>query len=184
LAGAAVLINGSRVPVLAASPTEVTFKCPNGPGGGILNVELETAAGRSGVLKTALRESTLAALTVHGPRGHQAAATVSDSDLAMPRNYGYAGFPAQPGDLLKIPATGFSGDPDWASLTILIGDIATAARSATTIPGTTGIFHIGIVIPASAPIGDAVPLRIQQHLPDGHVITSPVASIAIEAIRQ
>jgi len=59
LGGAAVLVNGSRVPVPAASPTEVTFKCPNTAAGAILNLELETAAGRSHVINTVLRESTL-----------------------------------------------------------------------------------------------------------------------------
>ena len=66
----------------------------------------------------------------------------------------------------------------------MVGDIPSTARWVTALPGITGIFHVGIVIPASAPIGEAVPLRIQQHLPDGRVITSPAASIAIEAIRQ
>jgi hypothetical protein len=184
LGGTAVEVNGSRVPVLAASPTEVTFECPNASAGTVLTVAVETASGRSGDTKTIMRESTLAALTVPGLMVNQAAAVISDSELAMPRNYRYEGFPAQPEDLLRIPVTGFSGDPEHAVLSVMVGDIPLPARSVLRVPGLPGISYVEIVIPSSAPIGDVVPLRLQQHLPDGRVILSQTASIAVEAIRQ
>jgi len=183
LGGAAVLVNGSRVPVLAASPTEVTFKCPNTLSGSILNLEVETAAGRSQGVNAVMRESTVAILTVHEVAGDQAAATILDSELAMPRNYRYLGLPAQAGDAVRIPVIGLSADSDPSSLTALIGDIPVPVRSVTALTGITGMVHVGIVIPAAAPIGDAVPLRVQ-HLQDGCVISSQTASIAIEAIRR
>jgi uncharacterized protein (TIGR03437 family) len=185
LAGTAVNVNGVPAPIVFASPTQVIFECPHAPGGTTLNVAVATAAGVSGSFTATIRESALGVFTVNGSAKGQAVATTLDgSQFAMPRNHLHPGLPAQPGDSLNILATGLSENASPDSLTVMFADVPAPARWVRAVVGAVGVTQIGVSIPGAAPVGDSVPLRVQQRLPDGTTLTSQTVSIAIEPVRQ
>ncbi|MBV8843354.1 MAG: putative Ig domain-containing protein [Bryobacterales bacterium] len=183
-AQARVSVNGAAAPVLHASSTEVTFLCPDGPAGAPLSIAVETEAGQPGTLTTALSNSALGIFTVDGSANGQAAARIlGGSQIAMARNYRFAGQPAQSGDVLEIPVTGLRADCDPGLISVRAGDLELPAEWVR--PGTVaGVVVIGITLPAAAPAGNAIPLSVRRRLPSGEVATSQQTTIAIEAIQQ
>jgi hypothetical protein len=51
------------------------------------------------------------------------------------------------------------------------------------VTGQAGVRQIGVTIPSSALTGDAVPIAVEERLPDGSVASSQKATIAIESVR-
>jgi len=180
---AEVLVNDAPVPVVFASPVQVTFVCPSIAAGTTIAVVVQTPAGRSNAIKTVVRDSALGIFTVDGSASGQAAATILDSSLiAMPRNHRFAAEPAQAGDMLRIPVTGISADTDPNLLSIQIGDLELPAISVE--PVAAGISNISVSVPGAAPFGAAIPVAIHYRSLKGDVTTSQTATIAIEAALQ
>jgi uncharacterized protein (TIGR03437 family) len=191
LAGTKVRANGRYVPVVSASPAEVTFVCPASAAGGELGVAVETSMGVSAPATAAVRDSAPGIFTVaangaggKGPAPGQAIAAIfNGSRLAMPRNAQYPSQPAQAGDALSILMTGLGTDADPQTLAVRIGDVETPAAFIRPVAGAAGVVEVGIVIPRSAPVGDSVPLAVRHMLPSGGSRFSQTAAIAIEALR-
>jgi uncharacterized protein (TIGR03437 family) len=180
-----VFVNGASVPVVYASPTEVSFACPSAQVGTTLAVAVETSIGRSATLTTVLRDSALGIFTVDGSGSGQAAASILDgARFAMPRNARYEGQPAQPGDVLQIAVTGLPSDTDPSLVTVHFGDLGVSASWVRPAAGSAGITQVGVTLPTATPVGDSVPLTIQQQLFDGRVVASQTVLIGTESLRQ
>ncbi|HEY6343640.1 MAG TPA: hypothetical protein VIY49_19260 [Bryobacteraceae bacterium] len=184
LAGTRVAVSGRYVPLVYASGAKVVFVCPAG-GAAPMSISLETGDGRSVTASVASRESAPGIFTVDGSGQGQAAATIfNGSRLAMARNYRYSSEPAQPGDSMSIAVTGLSSDADSGQLSVVIGDLRVPVDDVHFVTGKAGVRQIGVTIPSSAPTGDAVPIVVEERLPDGSVASSQKATIAIESVRQ
>jgi hypothetical protein len=66
----------------------------------------------------------------------------------------------------------------------VIGDLRVPVDDAHVVMGRAGIEQIAVTIPSSAPTGDAVPILVEERLPDGSAASSQKATIAIEPVRQ
>jgi virginiamycin B lyase len=60
---------------------------------------------------------------------------------------------------------------------VMVGGVTAQVQFAGQAPGFPGVNQINIVIPSSAPTGDAVPLQVQTA--DGKIISTPGATIAV-----
>ena len=180
LAGIRVRANGQYLPVVSASPTELTFACPAVAAGAEVSVTVETAAGSSAPAKFTVRDSAPGIFTVDGSGRGQATATILNaSRLAMPRNYLYPSQPAQPGDPLSIHMTGLPANLDAACVMVNIAGVRMPADFVRPLAGAPGVYEIGVTIPRSAPLGDSVPVTVEL-LSGGNVVASQSATIAIE----
>jgi uncharacterized protein (TIGR03437 family) len=180
-----VLVNGAAVPVVSASATEVSFACPSAEAGLSLAVAVETAIGRSDALTTVMRDSALGIFTVDGSGNGQAAASILDgARIAMPRNARYEGLPAQPADELQIAVTGLPASTDSRLLTVYLGDLGVPAAWVHPVAGAVDVTLIGVTLPAATPVGDSVPLTVQQRLSDGRIVASQTVIVAFEAVQQ
>ena len=113
LGGTKVKVNGEYVPVLLASPTEVRFLCPSFPAGTQLTVGLETPAGASDPLNTAMQSASPWIFALGGSAYTQAvAAYPGTQELVMTRNPQWAAHPAQPGETILFLGTGFGASGD------------------------------------------------------------------------
>jgi uncharacterized protein (TIGR03437 family) len=185
LAGTRVLVNGTLVPVVVVSPTQVTFACPDAPVGSVLSLFVATAAGVSAPVISTMQDSALGVFTMDGSANGQAAAEILDgASFAGPRNHHYLAMPAQAGDWLSVPVTGLPKDTDPDSVAVLLGDVQVQAIRVDTGADAIGLTRIGIAIPSAAPVGDSIPLRVQRRLPDGRIASSQTVSIAVEPTRQ
>ena len=173
--GTQVRVNGAPVAVVAASPTAVTFVCPDAAVGTTLQVEVETAQGRSAVLSTLMRDSALGIFQV---------GILGIAPAALPRNPRQEGKPAQPGDQLQITVTGIAADTDPGLVTVQLGDLPVRAEWVRPLEGAAGIVQIGVALPGAMPVGDSVPITVQRRLPDGRVTSSQTVAAAFEAVRQ
>jgi uncharacterized protein (TIGR03437 family) len=150
-----------------------------------MSISLETGDGRSVTASVASRDSAPGIFTVDGSGQGQAAATIfNGSRLAMARNYRYSSEPAQPGDTLSIAVTGVSSSADPGRLSVVIGDLKVPVDEVHVVTGRAGVKQIAVTIPSSAPTGDAVPIVVEELLPDGSAASSQKTTIAIEPVRQ
>jgi uncharacterized protein (TIGR03437 family) len=180
LAGTRVRANGQYLPVVSASPTELTFACPAVAAGAEVSVTVETAAGSSVPAKFTVRDSAPGIFTVDGSGRGQATATILNATrIAMPRNYLYPSQPAQFGDPVSIHMTGLPANLDAACVMVNIAGVRIPADFIRPLAGAPGVYEIGVTIPRSAPLGDSVPLTVEL-LSGANVTASQTATISIE----
>jgi uncharacterized protein (TIGR03437 family) len=182
LDGTKVSVNGEYAPVVYASPSKVIFVCPAARAGA-MSILVETEEGGSAAA-AASSDSAPGIFTIDGSGRGQAAATIFDGvRLAMARNYLYPSEPAQPGDSLSVPVTGLSANAEPSRLSVTLGDLRLPVDEIRPVAGWAGINLITVTIPASTPVGDAVPLTVRESLVDGRVASSETATVAIEPVR-
>ena len=170
LGGAKVKVNGQYVPVLFSSATRVHFLCPALDPGTRLSVTVETDSGVTEPVTTTMQEAS----PVIQSLSHN-----DSADLAIMRNFLVPAYPAQPGDPIRILATGLGSAP----VLVKIGDIASEVESVNPVPGYAGLFAIQTRIPAGTVFGDAVPVQLQVATSGGQ-FTSNTVTAAIEPVRQ
>ena len=177
IGGTQVLVNGTAVAMVLASPMAVSFACPEALVGTTLSVAVQTAAGRSAALTTAMRDSALGIFPL-------AVSILESGRIATARDARNAGEPAQPGDVLQIAVTGLPADADPALVTVQLGDVPIQAQWIRPMRGAVGVTQIGITLPGATPVGDSVPLAVLRRLPSGQLATSQTSLAAFEAVRQ
>jgi uncharacterized protein (TIGR03437 family) len=181
LGGTRVKVNGDYVPVLYASGTRVDFLCPSFAPGVPLHVSLETAAGQTGPIDSPMQEAAPGIVTADGSgRGRGMILFPGTSELAVVRNPLVSGEPAQPGDTVALRVTGVSPDAD---ATINIGGVNAPVESIRPSTELAGLSEVLVKIPAGAPVGDAVPVRLDLPLQGGEIRESNVVTMAIELVR-
>jgi uncharacterized protein (TIGR03437 family) len=190
LAGVQLKVNGSAVPLLYASESEVRFQCPALAPETPLELSLEDESG--GVL--AEMESVM-----------QAAApsifTVGSSDQGVIHidGRGAPQLSARRGEDLSIFASGLGdvmGDvaPGGAApadrllqaknrVRVAVGEVEVDPSFAGLAPGTVGVYQINLRLPASIPADPKVPMEVRVTLADGTVVSSNQVTLAVSDSR-
>ena len=157
LAGTRIVINGSYVPILFASPSQVEFLCPAVPPATSLAIAVETASGLSDRLETRVEEASPGIFVTSEPDGSSPGATVSIRATGM--NW-----------LAKFPAI---------RLVAKIGERVVPIESNTPDLESPGVSRLTLTLPPDVS-GDSVPVVIQVITTDGDSIESNAASIPVD----
>ena len=179
LSGTRVLVNGIPTRILFASVSRVDLLCPAVMAGTPLAISVETAAGKSNELQTAMRESVPGLFTIGGAGTGQALAVQEGSlDLAAIPNARFGAKPAVAGDILSFRATGIGCDSQTsARLSLKIGSYLIPAAAARPLAGYAGVCEVLASIPAVA--GDAIPVHLVLMQSDGQQAGSNEATIGV-----
>ena len=157
LAGTRIVINGSYVPILFASASQVEFLCPAVPPATSLAIAVETASGLSNRLETRVEEASPGIFVTSEPNGSAPGATVSIRATGM--NW-----------LAKFPAI---------RLVARIGERVVPIESNTPDLESPGVSRLTLTLPPDVS-GDSVPVVIQVITTDGDSIESNAASIPVD----
>jgi uncharacterized protein (TIGR03437 family) len=179
LNGTRVLVNGSFVPVLYSSPETVSFLCPASlPAGSALRIAVQTNAGTSNTLTSAMADSTPGILTMDSPKGEKALALSEFGELSQIPTPDRDGFPILPGSDLVLLATGVPCDSTSIGQVLVkveqqyvaIGSVRPAVQYA-------GVCALSIHTPDIS--GDSVQVVLEAVGSDGRTKRSNVATIAV-----
>ena len=175
-------VNGESVPVLTASATRVTFRCPELATGTPLEVVLRNSAGSSNSVQTEMHEVTPGIFTIDGARGSVVFAETAELALNAPD---LKGVPARHGDIVSILCTGLGRSIGAEQRTVtakpivLVDGISAEVLSATAVED--GAYQVDIRIPPAASTGDAVSLEVQMPTMSGDSVHSNRVAISVEA---
>jgi len=167
-------VNGTPVPLLFVSPTQINAQLPNNVAGPS-TVNIHTPAGVSNGFNFSV-QATAPSVFLSGTAGPLTGlATIvraANNQLVTPTN------PIRPGDTLVIYLTGLgltspvvvAGQPSptsplaWATLgtNVTLGGSALTIQYAGRVPGEVGVDQINAVVPSSVTPGMSVPLVIGQ----------------------
>lgn len=184
LGGTKVQINGQKVPMLSATPSEVHFICPALPSGTPLQVAVETESGTSSSAMS-MESTSPRIFTLGGGAPAQAVVSFSDtSDFAMARNFQVAAHPAQPGDEVLIWGTGLGNPANTGQISVTMGGVAAEVEAVMTMPGHAGVYAVQVRVPVATSFGDEVPVKLLVVGGDNKPVASNTATLAIEPAQQ
>ena len=187
LAGAKVNVNGQYVPLLSASPTQVRFLCPAMDPATQLQVVVETASAVTEPLTTVMQSASPWIFSLDASGQNQGMVSLAGTtELAMSRNPQVPAKPAQPGDDIRIWATGL-GSSAWVStstVSVNLAGVDASVESVNAVPGLAGVYTIQVRVPLPTTFGDAMPLEVQVATPDGKQFKSNRVTVAVEPVRQ
>jgi uncharacterized protein (TIGR03437 family) len=176
-------VNGTPVPLLFVSPTQINAQLPNNVNGPS-SISVHTPGGVSSNFNFSV-QSTAPAVFMSGVAGPTTGlATVfraANNQLVTPTN------PIRPGDTLVIYLTGMglttpsvaAGQPAPASPLALASAVPVVTLGGTNLtiayaglaPGEVGVYQINAVVPPAVPQGSSEPLVIAQGTANGAVTT-------------
>jgi uncharacterized protein (TIGR03437 family) len=173
--GAQVTMNGSSLPVMFSSPTQINLLFPDGLGTTAAGSILVSCAGMSSQA-TSLPLSNLAPGIFTATQNGKGQAAIINQDNSIET-------PSPVGSVIAVYGTGFGSlvaGPDGLKHTALpvtafVGDVPAAVFYAGEAPGYAGLQQINVQIPAGAPRGSAVSLRLVIN----NISTQPGVTIAI-----
>ena len=198
LNGLEVQTNGDPMPVFYAAENQVNFQCPQLPPGTPVSLLIQSVTGSSTPLSFTMEFATPGIFALDGSGKGQGAILIANSNkVAMETAKGIPSQPATPGGYVSIYAAGL-GPTDFqvqpgkpapvdrlvratASVDVLIDGQNANVTFAGLAPGFIGLYQVNAQVPESSSVGDAIPVQISVHLPDGSVVTSNVVTIAVEA---
>jgi uncharacterized protein (TIGR03437 family) len=179
LSDVSVTINGIAAPLSYVSPTRLTVQVPWGLQTGTAAVVVSRPTGVSPSANVEVTATAPAIFTVRAfdSRYLAVAQNADDNEMAWPVNAmpGTKSKPVKRGQTLIFFATGLGavdmapadGDAGGehpghvvATPTVTVGEVAAEVLSAGLSSGYVGVNEIRIVVPADAPTGNAVPLKI------------------------
>jgi len=198
LNGLRVKANGHYAPVLYAAEFQVNFQCPQLPAGEALELIIESPTGTSSPFSSKVQYATPGIFSLDGSGKGQGVILITNSkSMAMPYQDANAGQPAMPGQSVSIFASGLgpvnvtlpSGQPApshplakiKAPVDVLIGGVKGSVQFAGLAPGSVGLYQVDVKVPAGIAAGDAIPVKIIIHLPDGTLASSNVVTMAVAA---
>jgi uncharacterized protein (TIGR03437 family) len=179
-----VLVNDYPVRILAASPTMLSFICPDLPPGATLTVSVEVANHASESLQTTVEEVAPAILAIGiGSAVHALAFAGDGSYLAALPSSQFGGHPAHTGDMLSVDIVGVRcHDNAWLSTAVLtIGPEPVAVTSVLPADGSPGVCQIQAIVPEGVS-GGQVPVTLQASRSNGIPVLSNTAFIAIGSL--
>jgi len=196
LMGLKVQANGAALPVFYASENQVNFQCPESSAGTPVSLVIQSETGASTPFATTTQFATPGIYSMSGNgKGQGAVLVYGTSNLAMPATKGVPSQPAPQGSSILIYASGLgatsvqvaAGAPApsdplaevTAPVDVLINGAKAEVAFAVLTPGYSGLYQVNAQIPASAPIGSAVPVQLVVHGAKGVVVQSNVVTIAI-----
>ena len=168
LAGTRVLANGTAVPLLYVSPTQINLQLPAGLTGDIAIEVVSGAEPGVGTKLTVVAEAP-GILTAGGSQG-----VILNQDLSL----NSATNPAVKGSVIQIFASGLgatnpllpAGQPansrppfnaTVSPVTVFINGESATVQFSAAAPGLAGVFQINATVPAATGSGTAIPLQIQ-----------------------
>ncbi len=179
LKGTRVLVNGIPTPVLYASAEIVSFVCPELMPGTLLQIAVETLAGKSNTIDSQMLEVAPGLFTVAGTETTKAVATAADSgDLSQVPAFQQPGSPVLPGTPLIVMATGFPCDETFRKrLFVKVEEQYVAIESLRKAYQFAGACEIAIHAPSLS--GDSLPIMVEATRADGQSVASNVATFAV-----
>ncbi len=184
LGGSSVLVNGAKVPLLAASSTKLNFLCPSLAPESQLAVAVETDSGVSHALSARMQAASPQIFPLDGPGENQGMVSLSGTAaFAVPRTARNSGYPAQAGDQILIWGTGFGPETAAASVSVTMGGVRAEVGGVTAVPDHAGLYTVAVNVPAAI-FGEAIPVRLQVATPDGKLFTSNTVTVAVESSGQ
>jgi uncharacterized protein (TIGR03437 family) len=159
-----VLIGTSIAEILAVTNSQINFVVPPGVSAGVVSLEVVCGADRSQPYPLSASASAPAIFTASANGVGQASVLNQDSAFNGPAS------PAARGEYISVYGTGggIYNAPDsnglqWLAqpVTVVFGDAQTSVQFAGAAPGyTTGLQQFNVQIPADAPAGPAVQIRV------------------------
>ena len=177
-----VSVNQEIVTVVHSSPTEIIFQCPDLVPGTPLSIQAYRGSRFSNELDSVMAEAAPGVLSLDGTGSGQGLVMLDRTDQVVTMRR--AELPSQPAlrqDHISILATGLGVEAQsrLEDVQVTVGELATSVESVT--PLSTGLWQVVAKVPNNAPIGDAVPLRLQVTLPGGREVGSNTVTVAIDA---
>ena len=168
LGGTTVLANGTAVPLLYVSPTQINVQLPAGFTGA-LAIQVVRGAVQSVAAPIIVAAEAPGILAISGTQG-----AILNADLSL----NSAANPAAPGSVIQIFASGLGAtNPPLAAgqaassrppfnttsspVTVLIDGKSVPVQFAGAAPGFAGLFQINATVPALNGVGSTVSLQIQ-----------------------
>jgi len=179
LGGTRLLINGVTVPILAASRSELTFRCPDAAPGSDLEVVVQNSHGIAAPVRTTAQPAAPGIFSINGSGGGQGSVVLDDGhSLAMIRNYRFDALPALPGDHVTIYATGLDR---LLNVRARLGTVSVAPDAVVALPDHPGVFQVEITVPRDMTPSNSVLLLLTGDTADGGSINTNSVEIAIES---
>lgn len=184
LAGVRVLVNGRAAPLWYVRYNQINFQIPyeTAPGDGSVTVERDGQKGNSISIAAVSSAPRIRRL---GIADYGIIVNNTDGSFPMPPTPGLNARPVRRGEALVIYMVGFgqtnppvasgapapaqeplarvSGDPVRVTFgSGLFGGITVDSLFAGLTPNYSGLYQVNVIVPANAPVGDEVPLIVQQ----------------------
>jgi uncharacterized protein (TIGR03437 family) len=180
LAGTKVWANGTTVPILSASGTELTILCPDSVPGSEIQLVVETDHGMAKPFRTTARSAASGIFSLDGSglgQGWVLREGAGTSTVAMIRNYRGAAQPAIPGEGLLIYATGIG---QLSNVSVQIGEAKVPAAAINPVPNHPGVYQVAVSMPNISMQNGDLPLSLSGDGMEGTVTTNTV-SFAVES---
>jgi uncharacterized protein (TIGR03437 family) len=173
-----VWANGTAIPILSASDTELNVLCPNSVPGTELQLVVQTDHGVAEPARTTARSVAPGLFSVDGSGSGQGYVLVEETrTLAVVRNYRLPGQPAIPGERLLVYATGVDR---LTNISIQIGETQIKPIAVNPVPEHPGLLQIVISIPDGVMGGSF--LSLTGDTPESLTVRTNVLNIAVEPI--
>ncbi len=177
LAATRVWANGTAIPILSASDTELNVLCPNSvPGTELHAFVVQTDHGVAEPARTTTRSVAPGLFSVDGSGSGQGYVLLEGArTLAVVRNYRLPGQPAVPGEHLLVYATGIDR---LTNISIQIGEAQIKPIAVNPVPEQPGLLQIVISIPDGV-MGESS-LSLTGDTPESLTVRTNVLNIAVE----
>lgn len=177
-AGTRVWANGSAVPILSASDTELNVLCPDAAPGSELEFVVQTGHGVADPVRTLALSASPGLFSVDGSgRGQGWVLLQGTNRMAMIRNYRISGQPVPAGGQVISYGTGLG---NMSNISVQVGDSEVTPAVVTPVPDRPGLYRICFTIPPVAQ-GNNIPLLLFGNSPEGIRVSTNTVSIAIES---
>jgi len=176
IGGVRVRAGDASLPLLFVSPAQINFQCPDMADGGHAQFTVE-AGGLSSPPVDVSAGIVPGIFSLNASGSGQGAIIIANSDIiAMPATAGIPSRPVRRSEYISIYATGLGGvlnaPPPGAPAPagtacvleaaprVTIGAADARVTYAGLAPGFVGLYQVDVQVPASAPLGDAVPVSM------------------------
>jgi len=176
--GVQVRVNGGTSLVLAASPEEISFLCPNLSAGTPLSVAVEAAGQVSDDYQTVMQGAAPGLFSVNGSGTGQGFVTHAHGIAALPR-FDLDGTPAAPGDTVKLFATGMNCENSNERLPLLHFGHSYQTVTLVAPSALAGLCEVYAVVPEGVS-GSKVEMFLEAVRDDATVVRSNTILIAVD----
>ncbi|HTX39978.1 MAG TPA: putative Ig domain-containing protein [Bryobacteraceae bacterium] len=177
LAGTKVWADGMPVPILSASATELSIRCPDSMAGSEIQLVVQTGQGAAMPLRTMVRPAAPGIFSLDGSgKGQGWVVDEGTGAVAVVRNYRVPGQPAVAGERLLIYATGIG---NLTNVSVQIGAYPALPAAVAAVPNHAGLYQVAVTMPDLDFQQDSLPVLVIGYGPEGTVNTN-VVNIAVE----
>ena len=196
LAGVQVKVNDVATPLLFASDSQINFQCPLLDVGTPLKMTIEGEHGVLGLPIVSTMQAATPGLFMLNDASQGVVLIGSTNEIAISATEGIPSRPARPTEPLTIYASGLGEAMERVSpgeaapsnrlillknkVRVQVGAVEIEPEIAALAQGAAGLYQLNLLLPAAAPVGDAVPVYLKVTASDGTLIQSNVVHISIQ----